>query len=305
MTISAEVRLQNALALLALLYQTMEDAPIDLTTFDSRDGCFTSIQETSWDELVSEGLLSKRRDSLYFFTAKGWSEAVIRAGDVDSPDFQHRLGQLSKALKDKIKGRQDTAFISLDEVANDSGLPSGWVFNAIDSHLLCRIYGKKDAIWFEGTRGRVIEVPRDFGLVEIDLFADVRSENLRLTETVEQMEELYSDYRCSFCSAPLVGRSPWDHEYGSEEVMEYACGMTVGAPYGDVPCTQSATFPKLEDYVLTTQHDGEKWWCFAHAAQAPSTANSVILFQTWGRTEEEAKEAMRKQYAKRAKPWKG
>jgi hypothetical protein len=118
------------------------------------------------------------------------------------------------------------------------------------------------------------------------------------------MEELYSDYRCSFCSAPLVGRSPWEHEYGSEEVMEYACGMTVGAPYGDVPCTQSPAFPKLEDYVLATKHDGEKWWCFAPAAQAPSTANSVMLFQTLGRTEEEAKEAMRKQYAKRAKPWK-
>lgn len=63
------------------------------------------------------------------------------------------------------------------------------------------------------------EIPRDFGLTQIDLFADVRAENQRLSDTVERMEELYSDYRCDHCSAPLTARVPYEHEYGSDEVM--------------------------------------------------------------------------------------
>ncbi len=181
-------------------------------------------------------------------------------------------------------------------------LPVG-AFNAIDAHLICRIHGRNDAGWLEGARGRLIEVPRDFGLLEIDLFADLRTENMKLTETVERMEELYSDYRCSFCSAPLTARVPWEHEYGTEEVSEYACGMTVGAPHGDVPCTKDPKFPRFDDYVLVAGIDGEVWCCYASAARALSPAGIVRLDPTYGQTEDEAREAMRKRYAHRAKEW--
>jgi len=305
MTISPEARRTDAIALLAALYTTLADAPIDCTAFDPADPTFASFQRTSWDELVSEGLLSDFDASRYFLTAKGWSEALVRANDHKSEAFELRIGQLSQSLKRKVKGRRNSALTTLEDVTIDSKLPSGWVFNALDAHLICRIHGKRDAGWLNGARGRVIEIPRDFGLIEIDLFADVRSENLKLSETLEQMEELYSDFRCDFCGAPLSGRNPWEHEYGWEEASEYACGRTVGAPFGNVPCTMDSKFPKLDDYVLTTKPEGKTWFCFARPANPQSPASLVMLMQTGGSTEVEAIAEMRKRYAERAKHWKG
>jgi len=301
-SLSTETRRKDALALLNSLYVKLGDLPIDCTAFDCADAAFATIQNTSWDELVSEGLLTKRGKSFYF-TAKGWSEALFLYGNPNGPDVQQRIGELSKALKDRIKGRGDSVLIQFDEVTTDSGLPPGWAFNAIDSHLIWRICGKKDAGWLEGARGRLVEIPRDFGLDEIDLFADLRAENVKLAKTVERMEEESAEYRCPLCSAPLTFRAPYDHEYGTDEITEFACGMTVGGMYGDVPCTRDPKFPKFEDYVLTTKSEGNGWFCFANAANGRSTASAVHLHQTHGRTEDEAKEAMRKQFADRAKPW--
>ncbi len=303
MSLSAETRREDAFALLKSLYVKLGDFPIDCTAFDCADAAYAGIQNTSWEELVSEGILIKRGNSLYFLTAKGWSEALFLYGNPNDPDLQQSLGKLSKVLKDRVKGRGDSVLVPFDEVTTDSGLPPGWVFSAIDAHLICRIYGRNDAGWLEGARGRLIEIPRDFGLVEIDLFADLRAQNMKLTETVERMEELYSDYRCSFCSAPLTARTPWEHEYGTEEVSEYACGMTVGAPHGDAPCTKDPKFPRFDDYVLDVGIDGEVWSCYASPAKAQSPAGVVRLDPTYGQTEDEAREAMRKRYADRAKHW--
>lgn len=295
----------DAIALLAALYTALGDAPIDCTAFDPANPTFAPFQKTSWDELVSEGLLSDFDASRYFLTAKGWSEALVRANDHKTKAFELRIGQLSQSLKRKVKGRQSSALTTLEDVVIDSQLPSGWVFNALDAHLIWRIHGKRDAGWSNGARGRVIEIPRDFGLIEVDLFADVRAENLKLSETLEQMEELYSEFRCDLCGAPLAGRTSWEHEYGWEESTEYACGRTIGAPFGNVPCTMDSKFPKFEDYVLTTKQEGNTWFCFAHPADPQSPARLVMLMQTGGSTEEEAISEMRTRYTERAKPWKG
>lgn len=297
MSLPEEIRRTDALALLAQLFMILGDRAIDCALFDCSDPAYAAVQNTSWNELCSEGLLIKKTDSLYVFTAKGWSEALIRA-EITTTAFNQRIGRLAQSLKDQIKGRHHSAIVPFDDVVQASGLPPGWVFNAIDSHLISQIHGKQDASWMDGSRGRLVDIPRDFGLVEIDLFADIRAENLKLTEELERVQKLYSDYRCETCSAPLTARMPWDHEYGTEDVMEYACGMTFGAPYGDTPCTQSPQFPKFEDFVLTTKYDGNQWWCFAR-----STTSPVHLANTAGRTEEEAKIAMRNRYLERARPW--
>jgi hypothetical protein len=305
MTISPEARRTDAIALLAALYAALGDAPIDCTAFDPADPKFASFRRTSWDELAAEGLLSDFDSSRHFLTAKGWSEALVRANDHKTMAFELRIGQLSQALKRKVKGRHNSALITLGDVVLDSKLPSGWVFNALDAHLICRIHGKRDAGWLDGARGRVVEIPRDFGLIEIDLFGDVRAENLKLSESLEQVEELYSDFRCDLCGAPLTGRTPWEHEYGWEEASEFACGRTVGAPFGNIPCTMDPKFPKLDDYVLTTNQEGDTWFCFARPANPEAPASLVMLMQTGGSTEQEAMAEMRKRYADRAKCWKG
>jgi hypothetical protein len=297
MSLPEEIRRADALALLNHLFTILGDRAIDCTLFDCSDPTYAAVQNTSWNELCSEGLLIKKTDSLYVLTAKGWSEALIRAGIISTAAFNQRIGQLAKSLKDQVKGRHHSAIIPFDAVVQVSGLPSGWVFNAIESHIISQVHGKQDASWIDGSPGRLVDIPRDFGLTEIDLFADIRAENLKLTGELERMEELYGDYRCGTCSAPLTARGPWEHEYGTEEIMEYACGMTIGAPYGDTPCTQSSQFPKFEDFVLTTKYDGNRWWCFAHST------SPVHLANTAGRTEEEARTAMCDRYLQRARPW--
>jgi len=299
MSISEEARRADALALLEQLFSSLGDAPIDCTRFEGSDAAFVGIQNTSWDELCSEGLLEKQSDSLYVLTPAGWSEALLRAGTLSAPGFQDRIGKLAGFLKDQIKGREKSEVVAFDEIVRSTGLPSGWVFNVIDSHLLSRMEGRRDAFWFESARGRLVEVPRDFGLIKVDLFADIRAENLRLQETVEEMEELYREYRCEICSAPLIGIHPWEHQYGYEEATEYACGRTIGGPHGDTPCPKDPKFPKFEAFVLTTQRQENGWMCYA------SSVSNVDLRYTWGKTEEEAKSAMHEVYLRRAKPWKG
>jgi hypothetical protein len=151
----------------------------------------------------------------------------------------------------------------------------------------------------------MIEIPRDFGFDATDLFADLRAEIAKLREEVDSVNELYGDYRCPTCSAPLVDIGHWDHEYGSEDVKKYACGMTVGAPNGDTPCTQSPEFPKFEDFTLTTKQDSSGWWCFALAQPRSKFGGTIMLSNAHGKTEQEAMDAVREAYLRRAAPWKG
>jgi len=72
--------------------------------------------------------------------------------------------------------------------------------------------------------------------------------------------------------------------------------MTIGAQHGDTPCTMSPLCPKFDEYVLTTQHDGQYWWCFASGAPNSRKADTVHLNRTRGKTEEEAKLAMSEEY---------
>ena len=267
MSISGEARRSDALALLGLLLANLGDAAIDCTFFDRRD-ILANVQETSWEELCSEGLLVKKTDSLYLLTANGWSDALIRAGVTSTNDFEQRVGSLARLLKDRVKGRHEPAVVPFDDIVQSSSLPSGWVFNVIDSHLIGLLHGRRDASWFEGARGRVVEIPRDFGLVKVDLFADIRADNMKLTEQIAEMEELYGDYRCPTCSAPMTLRTPWEHEYGTEEVTEYACGRTSGAPYGDAPCPRSRQFPEFGDFTLVVKQAEGRWQCFAPAVNA-------------------------------------
>jgi hypothetical protein len=243
--------------------------------------------------------------SQYILTADGWAEAFARSDAPSDPQFLDRIGRLSQAIKARVKGRRSSLLVRFDDIVGASGVPSGWAFNVIDSHLISRLQARRDASWFQHARGRLVEIPRDFGLEAIDLFADLRAENMKLKEEAERFQELYADSRCPTCSAPLVHLGEWEHEYGSEEVREYRCGLTVGAPNGDIVCTSDPNFPKFEDFELITKFDGETWICYAKQSPGNHYRGSIYLSPTHGKTEEEAKDAMLAAYKNRAMPWGG
>ncbi len=129
MSLSAETRREHAFALLNSLYVKLGDFPIDCTAFDSAGRGLCSNSKYFVGRTGFRGHTSRNAGNpLYFFTAKGWSEALFLYGNPREPSFQQRLGKLSKVLKNRVKGRVDSVLVSFDEVTSDSGLPPGWGF---------------------------------------------------------------------------------------------------------------------------------------------------------------------------------
>ncbi len=139
MSESQETRRSDALRLLEQIFLLVDDLPIDTTILYPAAPTFANVKPTSWDELFAEGLLQKLNDSNYVLTPAGWAEAVARAGVAMDAKFTKRIGLLSQALKRPVKGRETSILVPLDEIVASSALPSGWVFNVIDSHLIARV----------------------------------------------------------------------------------------------------------------------------------------------------------------------
>jgi hypothetical protein len=75
-----------------------------------------------------------------------------------------KAGKLSAALKKQVKGQRREGAVTRTELANETGLPESFVYDAIDSHLLLHLFGRNDAAWApdDGMKN-YIEVPIDFG----------------------------------------------------------------------------------------------------------------------------------------------
>jgi len=81
-----------------------------------------------------------------------------------SDAFRAKAGRLSQTLKHHVKGRNADDLVLLETVCEESTLCDGFVYNAIESHLLRELNGTYDAGWDEGGRGRHILIPENFGL---------------------------------------------------------------------------------------------------------------------------------------------
>jgi hypothetical protein len=234
---------------------------------------------------------------------------LLRRGFLDDESVQGRLAELTATLKRKVKGRTASAVVDLDSAAEESGISPGWIFNAIDSRLINRVHRRRDASWLEGARGRLIVVPVDFGMTEIDLFGDIRSQNEQLREELAAVKDEISEYKCPHCSAPLSSRNDVDldkHTIGTVE--SFACGYTSVDGWVESPCPSDPKFPRLEDFELRTTCKAnalvpnDQWWtCFA-VGKTPM-AKKVPLHSAPGRTEAEARSRVVEQYQRISKPW--
>lgn len=129
---------------------------------------FQEIYGTTWKHLEDEGLLKSLRGhgyDMYQFTGRGWRVALEITGELESPELKANLGKLSQTLKDEVKGRQDPGFLSLDQIAERSGLGADWIFNALDGELIQHCFHQVGAEWEH--RGKFVRVPIDFGLPPI------------------------------------------------------------------------------------------------------------------------------------------
>ncbi|MCZ6490831.1 MAG: hypothetical protein O7A06_09915 [Acidobacteria bacterium] len=315
MTFSSEKRTENCLELLRQMLKMVGEKPVDQTFFDPTDSCFSAILPTTWDALGArkwiEGVSPLEQ---YRLTGEGWLGAMKFTDQLDS--FMKEAGKIIATMKSYVKGRTKAMLVSVEELAERSGISAGLVFNLIESRVLERRYGKCGASWY-GSSGRMVFIPRDFGIEPLDLDklfkedAEIRLRELEseIDATKEELsftKDELSRFQCPYCGAPLSYTAPIElDERTSDTVEAFECGYTIGAG-SEQPCPSDPRFPKLEDYDFKFKGFDTKWGTEWVCYPVPKTdmARRIHLMNQAGRTQEEAKQNVIRWYEQHAKPWK-
>jgi hypothetical protein len=167
MSHSDEQRLLNMQKALLIMLKELGNEPVWSKEFERDNEIFKDIFPTTWREL-EERYLVKSQHTIgsyrYGLTGHGWYTAIQAVWDDNKEMLDEWLGTLMAKLKDTVKGRNENAYVYFDSFANETGLPIGFVYDAIESNLIEYQLSKKGAHWYEGRSGQEIEVPLDFGL---------------------------------------------------------------------------------------------------------------------------------------------
>jgi len=140
------------------------DRPYEWELLDGDSAPFSAVFPTTWKALSRGGFVKDLNFNHYRFMPEGWIEALKVTGLFTGQDLQEKAGKLSAALKKRVKGRLEDGLVSRAELANETGLPESFIYNAIDSHLLLQLFGHIDAHWATGDQMKnYIEIPIDFG----------------------------------------------------------------------------------------------------------------------------------------------
>ena len=165
MSLSNRDREDNIVVALRLLMQDLGE-PYEWQVHDAGPEKFSDVHHTTWDELVERGLV-KRTFGRYSLTGDGWIEGLKVTGLFDDLNFRKKAGQLSEALKARVKknGRREWGYADRTELASETGLPEFFIYDAVDSHLLRAMFNTTDAEWAPNDQNKnSIDIPPRFGL---------------------------------------------------------------------------------------------------------------------------------------------
>ncbi len=153
-------------ALLIMLDQ-LDGEAIYTREFEPQENLFRDIYKTTWPELEERYLIKPRHTigtQRYELTGDGWYKAMELIWDDNKDVLNQWLGMLMKALKDELNARDEDVWVDFEPFVIASGLPLGFVYNAIESNLIEIRLSKKGAHWYESQPGQTIEIPSRFGL---------------------------------------------------------------------------------------------------------------------------------------------
>jgi len=107
----------------------------------------SDVLPTTWRELEDEGFVRHQHtfgNPQFQLTEYGWQEALSLSDRIADPDVIARAVRLVQALKGLVDGRNQIYDAHADEwdISAQTGLPAGWVHNAIKSGLLQRMFPK-------------------------------------------------------------------------------------------------------------------------------------------------------------------
>jgi hypothetical protein len=308
MTFSQENQKDNVSLAFREMMAELGDGSVALILFDPNREPFRVIYQTTWKELIDQGWLEEHEVELqtrYRLKGAGWIEGLWRVGAYKDQTLEQKMSGLAATLKEYVKGRERDVVVLFHKLVERTGLPEGWVFNAIESSLLSKLWNMRDASWEE--RGTLVRIPLNFGMKLLDHTADIRADLEMMRKELETAKEELREVTCSFCGAPIIGQGSVPvSEHDEGYYVAYACGRYDTDAYGEQACPSDPKFPKLEEYELVLRQNPKdpvfKWTCFPQ----PKTRNAGLLHLSsgYGRTEEEANQKVVETYHQAAKPWK-
>lgn len=146
MSVSDVQRREDKRRTLCLIREQLGDRFVWQHGVEPSDPGFTDVLQTTWRELLDDGLVDDKlcsmSRSVFRLTSYGWLRAVMLSGEIDSIETRERSANLARALKAIVKGRPShyDGFVSVERLATNAELPAGWVFNAIKSGLLSVVF---------------------------------------------------------------------------------------------------------------------------------------------------------------------
>lgn len=300
MTIAKREREKNQRAALSLMMGLLGDQAIDTTLFDSDAAPFAEVVlRTTWEELSRADCVNRIGEGQYRLTAKGWLAALEVAGAATSGEYLQRLGKVLAVMKAHVKGRHDSRVVDLRTLAAEANEPEGFIFNIIESRAGgSGGAGRRAATWFEGERGRLVEIPVDFNMEAVDIAAALTLPHLEriqaLEERLERVAEERARHHCPYCDAEVSGIAGQDfHEHHAYVTYErFGCGLLLADGHEEEPCPYGPNWPPLEEFEFIAKQNGKLWVCQPNAKTARARRIRVVLSEV-GRTKEEAEENAR------------
>ncbi|WP_151073026.1 hypothetical protein [Cupriavidus oxalaticus] len=139
-----------------------------------------------------------------------------------------------------------------------------------------------------------------------DALRDLQQEIDRTQRALEETQKELAEYRCPFCSAPLLSKvnAPGDPEHKVwDDREEFECGYRVYGGSVEQPCPSDPLYPKLDEYEFQYDHspDEPKWAWQCYAMGKTAMARRLRLRVGCGRTREEAEVSVREDYDRYAR----
>jgi len=240
--------------------------------------------------------VSRVHKGLYRLTPRGWLTAIELSGAAQSEVYRERLGKVLAAMKAHVKGRRESDVVDLPTLAAESNEPEGFVFNIIESRASSPVSaGRRGATWFEGERGRLVEIPVDFNMEPVDIAAALTTPHLEKIQALEErlgrVEEERAQYHCPHCDAEVSGITgedfPEHHAYVTYET--FACGRMTADGWEQRPCPYGPNWPQLDEFDFVFKEHGKGFVCYP----MPKTDRAIRAWTSatgFGRTKADAEE---------------
>jgi hypothetical protein len=169
MSLSNEERKDQIRRLLIQLVDAVGDDKYFLEVMvEPSEDAYAHFVTTTWTQLAAKGYLHDEGGA-YELTPRGWLKGMELSGRLASAPIRDRATALAKALKASVKGRENHYDELVDDhaIAAETGIPIGWIENALYSNLLNAVFPHSDLTVRNDGRC-TFYVPPSFGLRWLD-----------------------------------------------------------------------------------------------------------------------------------------